>query len=412
MKLLILDALTQTVDIDKPFTSGVIRAALNDSFGMAYGGYDVTYVYYGKEVYDKPFKTFSLGNKGLKDHTWNNTQLSGITLNKCKDSIFQKLFKLDFDHMIIHLHSYSSYITDLCKYFKTIPKVFVIHDFILDVFTASNMMKKMLEIKKYPNTIIISNSSFTQYLGNFIYKKRYEKIKTVCPEILNLDFDQSDKFVDRAWNYFIFTTQKEPLGFENKNYSVNIGRFDGDKRVQRLLKLHKYNDFKVKLFGSYDPYHDPNKIFYNKLKQITDNNPNSYEVCEGYSDEQLKDNVKYANNIVITCEHEGFGYTAYEMGLLGIPSIVIVDKKFLYRHATSDYLRKINVPFKEVHTINHEELYSTMKSFKISVTQKKDLSKQIITYFSLNNFIIDRLNAFKEAKKRIVNNEVKSMSLF
>lgn len=400
MKILILDALTQTVDIDKPFTSGVIRSALNDAYGMS-NGYDVIYAYFGKEVYDKPFKTFSLGAKGLKDCTWNNTKLSGMTLNKVKDNIMHKLFTLKFDVMIIHLHSYSSYINDLCKYFEDIPKVFVIHDFILDVFTASNMMKKMLDIKHYKNNIIISNSEFTKHLGNFIYKKRYEHIKELCKDIINLDFEDKDKFVDRAWKYFVYTNQKEPLAYENKEYSINIGRFDLDKGSQRLLMLHKYNDFKVKLFGSYDPYHDPDKKYYNKLLNISKEYPNTYEICEKYSDEQLKEKAKYANNIVISCDHEGFGYTAYEMGLLGIPSIIIADKRVEYKHATEDYLKHISVPYKKIHTKNREELYNTMKNFNLSLTQKKELSYKLIKYFSIDNFINDRLNAFNEAKNRI-----------
>jgi hypothetical protein len=406
MTILVLDALTQTVDIDKPFTSGVIRAALNDCYGMS-NAYDVIYAYYGLQPQkDLPFKVHILGPKGTKDYVPDNKKLSGMVINKLKDDLVMQLSNLKFDVMIIHLHSYSSYVYDLCHVFRNIPKVFVVHDFILDVFTSSNMMRVMRNIKQYPNNIIISNSEFTQYLGNYIYRRRHSSIisKGLAKNVLlDLDHDDQNKFVDRAWKHFVYTNQSEPIAYDNLGYSINIGRFDTDKRTYRLLRMHAYNDHMVHLYGSYDPYHDPDRQFYNSILDKQKKYPKSYKVLESLSDIELYQSARNANNIVITCEHEGFGYTAYEMAQIGIPSIVITDQKFDHRHATSDYMKTAGLDYQTVAIKDYQRLYDLMKNYKLTLSQKLDLSRRTIEYFSLQNFIADRELAFQQAKNRTIN---------
>jgi len=400
MKILVLDALTQTVFVHKPFTSGIIRAALNDCYGLAAGGHEVTYAYLGEEVNDLPFKTYSLGPKGLKDYTWNNTKLSGMVMNKIKLPIIDKISKLKFDAMLIHMHSYSSYLIDMAQLFNDIPKVWMVHDYIGDKFTASNMMKRMLDIKKYDNNMVLANSEFTQFYGNHIYEARYDGIGPMVPALANLPFDQVDKFVDRAWTNFVYTTQKEALGFENQGFTINIGRYDLDKGAQRLLTMHKKNDMKLKMFGSYDRYHDEEKKYYNRLHKMQKDFPNSYELCEGFSDADLKEAAKHANNLIISCDHEGFGYTGYEMGLLGIPSIVLTRPGLNNRHATADYMKVIGAEYREVPIGDNELLFDTIRDFKLTLDEKKHLSQQFINYFTLENFVKDRELAFEQARGR------------
>ena len=125
-------------------------------------------------------------------------------------------------------------------------------------------------------------------------------------------------------------------------------------------------------------------------------------MCEGWSDEDLREDAKYARNVVISCPVEGFGFTAFEMGIFGMPCVILKTGE---RHATEEYLKKLGASYVVVNTKGNKqwkkELYKAMEETKLTIEEKKANAQKFLNYFTLLNYIRERDNFIELAKKKI-----------
>jgi len=78
------------------------------------------------------------------------------------------------------------------------------------------------------------------------------------------------------------------------------------------------------------------------------------------------------------------------MGIYGVPTIVIRQGE---DHATEEYLKKVGA-FHKVFQIGSKDfytnLYEAMKSYKITLGERKENAKKFSDYFSIENYITER----------------------
>ena len=140
-----------------------------------------------------------------------------------------------------------------------------------------------------------------------------------------------------------------------------------------------------------DKRRDSDLKYYNKLIR----NANDYK--ENLFDKELWDNVKLSRSIILPCFHEGFGYTAFEAGIFGVVPIVLVKDN---EHATTEYLTRAGVKHFSVDFGDESSLYNTIdESLNVTVEDRIDISSKLLSYFSVENYVNNRIELMNCAKK-------------
>lgn len=407
MKILIIDTLIQTVDFEKPVRGGLVKSAMMDAEALSQK-HDVFYMYYGKPTYDYKFHSVILDDIGSKDWCLKRNKNVSLAYHKLKLDIPKMISAISYinpDAIIIHVCSKSLYLEEIAKKFIDTPKIFIFHDGLLnnDIYGTIGILTTIFKLKKY-NSLITTNSNYTKDSIISVIQNRVNDIKKFFPGLLdNIDVNTIELF-DKVYDYFVYYDNKAKLDIvENKDFSVNIGRFQKKKGVLDLLHLHKYNNHKIKLYGVQDPIFDPGLKDYQKIKEMEQQH-NNYIICENFLDKELREDAKYGNNLVISCTIEGFGFTAFEMGVFGMPCIILKHGK---RHATEEYLTKIGASFISIDKKGNKnwksELYTTMLNLKLSIEEKKENAQRFLNYFTIDNYINEREKFIQFAKNKIVN---------
>lgn len=415
MKILVLDTLIQTVDFDRPVRGGLVKSAILDVNALA-EKHDVFYMYYGKPTTNYKFKSIILDDIGSKD--WclrekKKVSLAHTKLTKDIPKMIESISSIKPDALIIHVCSKSRYLEEISKKFIDIPKIFIFHDGVSndDLFGTVGIISTIVKLKKY-NSLITTNSDYTKDSISKVMIGRENDIKRFYPNLREELGEDLTKFqlFDKVYDYFVYYDNNAKLDIvENRGFSVNIGRFQKKKGVLDLLQLHKYNNHEVRLYGVQDPVFDPGLKDYKKIKDAEEHYDN-YVVCEGYSDEELREDAKYGNNIVISCPVEGFGYTAFEMGVFGMPCVIL---KHGDRHATEEYLQKIGASYVTINKSGNKkwkmDLYEAMQNTKLSEDEKRENAQKFLDYFTLENYIKEREEFIKLAEEKIIKNNKKAL---
>lgn len=406
MKIVVLDTLIQTVDFDQPVRGGLVKSAMLDANAMA-EKHDVFYMYYGKPTYEYNFTPIILDDIGSKDWCLKNNKkvsLAHTKLTKDIPKMIAGISEIQPDALIIHVCSKSKYLEEVAKKFIDIPKIFVFHDGVSndDLFGTVGILSTIFKLKKY-NSLITTNSDYTKDSITKVMINREDDIRKYYPKLLNdVDDVKNYQLFDKVYDYFVYYDNNAKLDVvDNAGFSVNIGRYQKKKGVLDLLHIHKYNNHSIRLYGVQDPVFDPGLKDYKKIKEAEANYDN-YMICEGYSDKELREDAKYGNNIVISCPVEGFGYTAFEMGVFGMPCVIL---KHGDRHATEEYLDKLGAEYVTVNKKGNknwkEELYEAMLMTKLSVSAKRKNAQKFLDYFTIDNYIDEREQFIELAQKEI-----------
>jgi glycosyltransferase involved in cell wall biosynthesis len=408
MKIAVIDTLIQTIDFDQPVRGGLVKSAILDVEALSCD-HDVSFLYYGKPWRKGRFHAISLDSLGSKDWCLKNKKKVSMAHHKLrKDTplMLETLSEINPDAIIIHVCSKSNYLYEIAKKFIDTPKIFMFHDGVSndDLFGTAGILHTIVQLKKY-GSFIVTNSEYTRDSITKVMIHRELDLRKFYPELMKEIKDVNTyQLFDKVYDYFVYyDPYTKPEVTDNENFSVNIGRYQKKKGVLNLLELHKQSDHIVKLFGVKDPVFDPGLKDYAKIKEHTEKHMN-YILCENFSDEKLREEARRGQNVVISCPVEGFGYTAFEMGIFGMPCVIV---KIGERHATEEYLKKLGASYVAINAKGNrdwkKQLYKAVEETKLTVEEKKENAKKFLDYFTLQNYINEREAFIELAKKKIKN---------
>ena len=113
-------------------------------------------------------------------------------------------------------------------------------------------------------------------------------------------------------------------------------------------------------------------------------------------------------SIILPCFHEGFGYTAFEAGIFGVVPVVLVKDN---EHATTEYLTRVGVKHFSADFGDESAIYNTIdESLNVTVEDRIDISSKLLSYFSVENYVNNRIELMNCAKK--VSNTETSLEKF
>jgi len=417
MRIAVLDTLIQTVDFTQPVRGGLVKAVWNDVIALS-ERHDVFYAYYGKATFDYKFKSVVLGDKGAKDWCLKHKKKTSLAHHKLKKDIpkyIETISAIDPDVLIVNVESKSQYLEAIARKFIDVPKIFVFYDGVSnnDLFGTAGIIGTILKLKKY-NSVITTISEYTRDTITQVMIDREPDMRKYYGFMEEIPDVNTYQLFDPVFDYFVYYDNNAKLDIvDNAGFSVNIGRYQRKKGVLDLLQLHKYNNHVVKLYGVQDPVWDTGLEAYKKIKAAEDCCEGNYIVCEGFTDEELREDAKHGNNIVISCPVEGFGYTAFEMGVYGMPCVIL---KHGERHATEEYLKKVGASYvtvdKKANKKWREELYEAMLMTKLSRKEKEENAQKLLDYFTIDNYIDERERFIELAQKKVEEGSRKSNKLF
>ena len=409
MRILVLDTLIQTVDFNQPVRGGLVKSAMLDVIALS-NKHDVFYMYYGKPTYDYKFHSVILDSIGSKDWCLKNKKKVSLAHHKLKQDIPKMIEGISVvapDALIIHVCSKSQYLVEVAKKFINIPKIFIFHDGVSndDMFGTAGIIGTILKLKKY-NSLITTNSNYTKDSITQVMINRENDLRSYYKFMEEIKDVNNYQLFDNVYDYFVYYDNNAKLDIvENMGFSVNIGRYQKKKGVLNLLNMHKFNNHTVKLYGIKDPVFDPGLADFKKIK-AHEKEYDNYIVCEGYTDKELREDAKYGNNIVISCPVEGFGYTAFEMGVFGMPCVIL---KYDQRHATEEYLEKLGAEYVSISMKGNKkwkaELYEAMMLTNLSKRNKKINAQKFLDYFTIENYTNEREKFIELAHNKIKQNK-------
>ena len=395
MKIVVVDNLTETFE-GSLVKSGLQKSSKLDARAFAALGYDTTYVYCGHIDDTYKYKHIVANELGSKDRSLKESggqKVSAHHLKRYLKSI--KHILQSADYIIAHCHSVGmiSGINELV-YDKKI--LYVIHD-VIDLMWAlgtSGAVKKLRESgRNY--TYVACNSDYSVKRLDAIAERAYNDYGKTKPTLVPYSGSECfDGYIDR----FVWSDQTpsidEIVNVESR--SAVIGRYTPNKFHHKLYGYKNDNNTIVH-YGIKDPRNDNGLKYYNRLIKEA----NAYQ--EGLSDDELWNAIKTSQSIILPCHHEGFGFTAFEAGIYGcVPVIFTKELKANAKHihATSEYLTRAGVKHFTADISNNEEIYKSINSsLNISKDERIEISKRLLDYFSLENYVQNRIDLLNKAKK-------------
>lgn len=382
MKVLVIDNLTET------FKGSIVRSGLQKSSKLdarAFSKYyETTYMYCG-EVIDEEYKYKHLvvNELGAKDRALlekNNPKLSFRYVRKYLGLAAEEIKKSDF--IICHCHSLSMFnaLNDICENKKIL---FIIHD-VIDLMWASGFSSAVKKLKSNAKNDyrILTNSNYSVERYSELYNRRK-----------NIDILKTEDVFDGFIKHFVWTDVEPTIKqINNKiNETAIIGRYESAKFHHKLYWYNNSNN-KIVHYGVKDPIRDKGFKYYEKLKEKS----NCYR--ENLSDDDLFESISKSKSIVLPCFHEGFGYTAFEAGIFGVVPVILQKKiKGNFMHATSEYLTRANVKHFTCDFLSKKDIHEKVDlSLNVSINDRYLISKRLLDYFTLDNYVTERVNFFKE----------------
>ena len=391
MKVLIIDNLTETF-VGTEVKSGLQRSSKLDAQSFSKLGHDTTYVFCGNIDDTYPYKKVSVDDYGAKERAvleGKNQRQSSPYIKQYLNRIKKELNSADY--IIAHCHS-SGMITGLNNLVLDKKILFVIHD-VVDLMWAngfSGAVRKMRESgRNY--CYVATNSQYSINRLNQISLRGGDNIYS------------GDEGFDGYIKHFVWTDVKpnEEEIVNVNNTSAVIGRYETHKYHHKLYKYSNPNH-KIIHYGMKDKRRDSDLKYYNRL--IRD--ANDYK--ENLFDKELWDNVKLSRSVILPCFHEGFGYTAFEAGIFGVVPVILTKGN---DHATTEYLTRADVKHFSVDFNDENAIYNTIdESLKVTLEDRLDISNKFLKYFSVENYINNRIELMDSAKK--INTQINTLEDF
>jgi hypothetical protein len=357
MKILIVNDLSKTLDF-KIISDGMTKTSIDQASALSTVN-QVDFAYCGTEHHDYQFNSIIL-----------DVNAPDKTRDKMK--LLSKIVDVGYDIIIIHSQRCSK-LEQFCQRFIDTPKIIFVHDCPIDLFMYISLQKNIVKLKQL-NCKIVTNSKYTHDRLNNLYRERllyygYEYIEQVC---------------DMYSQCFTYINAQPTINNALK-YSTNIGRIHPFKEPQRLLGIHKYSNHGIHFFGRLDVFEPLALKLYQKIKTATELYPN-YHIHINQEHEYINSYLQNAQNHVITWTNEGFGYTALEAGIYGVPSVIVQRYD---RHATAEHLQQIGAAYTIVDYKDRRALYDIVDQYSLTLEQRKENSIKFLQYYTLENYIKD-----------------------
>ena len=392
MRILVIDSLTETFGGDR-VTGGLQRSSVLDAQAFSKLGYDTTYIFCGELSDDYPYKKVSIDEYGGKDRALlegknqkNSSKYVKNYVNRIKKEILNSA-----DYIIAHCHSMGM-ISSLNTLVIDKKILFIVHD-VSDLMWAngfSNAVRKMRESgRNY--CYVGANSQYTINRLNKISLRGAEHIYS------------GDEGFDGYIKHFVWTDIEPTLDEIKKtdNTSAVIGRYSSNKYHHKLYN-YKNPKHKIVHYGVRDKRFDIDGRYFDRLVSSA----NDYK--ENLSDKKLWDCIKSSCSIILPCFHEGFGYTAFEAGIFGVVPVVLVKDN---EHATTEYLTRVGVKHFSADFGDESAIYNTIdESLNVTIEDRIDISSKLLSYFSVENYVNNRIELMDCAKK--VSNTETSLEKF
>ena len=382
-KVLVIDNLTETFNGSR-VKSGLQKSAKLDAQAISQF-HDVSFAYCGH--IDDPkynYKHIVVDTVGTKDRAMeerDDSKLSKLYVRKYLSKLSEPIEGADL--IIVHCHSLGM-LNAINEFTRNKNILFIIHD-VIDWSWANGFCGavKRLQAKKRNNCKVLANSQYTIDRLTAIYKR---EPKGTYP---------GDEIFDGFIDHFVWTDQRptEDDILNKVNESAIIGRYESHKYHHKVYGYENENN-KIIHYGMKDPRRDPGLRYYERLKQKS----NGYR--EALSDDDLWANIKRAKSVILPCFHEGFGYTAFEAGIFGVVPVILAKPLSPgedISHATNEYLERCHVTHFMSNYNDTEDFFDKIdKSLEISDEMRLQISKNLLEYFSVENYVNERLSYIKE----------------
>lgn len=393
-KVVVIDNLTET------FKGSIVRSGLQkssklDARAFAKLGYDTHYIYCGHLEDDYGYTHHVVDELGSKERAVvegkNPSRVSRYYikgyLTKVQDLIQSA------DYVIAHCHSVSM-ITNINQLVKNKRIMFVIHD-VIDLmwcYGTSDVIRRMRKSDR--NMVYIAtNSNYSIQRMTDIHerakKANYEDIPLAGE-------DAFDGFIE----HFVWTDEKITDEDIRKldTRSAIIGRYETSKFHHKVYGYSNTSNTIVH-YGIQDPRRDKNGKYFAKLQKSA----NAY--AENLSDEELFDQIKSSQSIILPCFHEGFGYTAFEAGIYGVCPVVFqreLEHLGIWAHATSEYLTRANVKHFVADFNDADDIYKAIDdSVAITMEDRFEISRNLLNYFTVEKYVDERIEKLDSIPERM-----------
>jgi len=393
-KIVVIDNLTET------FKGSIVRSGLQkssklDARAFAKMGYNTHFIYCGECKDDYNYTHHVVNELGSKDRAMaegkNPSRVSRYYIKAYLDSVKDVL--QDADYIIAHCHSVSM-ITLVNSLVKNKRIMFVIHD-VIDLmwcYGTSDVIRRMRATDR--NMVYVATNS--KYSVQRMTDIHLRAVAAKYPEAPMPGEEAFDGYV----KHFVWTdevvTEDDIKNVEKK--SAIIGRYETSKFHHKVYG-YKNPDNVIVHYGIKDPRRDKTGKYYEKLTKTA----NAY--AENLSDDDLFKAIKSSQSIILPCHHEGFGYTAFEAGIYGVCPVIFqreLEHLGVWAHATSEYLTRANVKHFVADFNNPDDIYKAIdESIKISIEDRFEISRNLLNYFSVENYVNERIELLDSMEERV-----------
>tara|TARA_Y100000389_G_scaffold52760_1_gene48625 strand:- start:913 stop:1635 length:723 start_codon:yes stop_codon:yes gene_type:complete len=208
--------------------------------------------------------------------------------------------------------------------------------------------------------------------------------------------DAFDGFIE----HFVWTDEKITDEDIRKldTRSAIIGRYETSKFHHKVYGYSNPSNTIVH-YGIQDPRRDKNGKYFAKLQV----HANAY--AENLSDEELFEQIKSSQSIILPCFHEGFGYTAFEAGIYGVCPVVFqreLEHLGIWAHATSEYLTRANVKHFVADFNDADDIYKAIDdSVAITIEDRFEISRNLLNYFTVEKYVDERIEKLDSIPERM-----------
>lgn len=393
-KIVVIDNLTET------FKGSIVRSGLQkssklDARAFAKMGYNTHFIYCGECKDDYNYTHHVVNELGSKDRAMaegkNPSRVSRYYIKAYLDSVKDVL--QDADYIIAHCHSVSM-ITLVNSLVKNKRIMFVIHD-VIDLmwcYGTSDVIRRMRATDR--NMVYVATNS------NYSVQRMTDiHLRAVAAKYPEAPMPGEEAFNGYV-KHFVWTdevvTEDDIKNVEKK--SAIIGRYETSKFHHKVYG-YKNPDNVIVHYGIKDPRRDKTGKYYEKLTKTA----NAY--AENLSDDDLFKAIKSSQSIILPCHHEGFGYTAFEAGIYGVCPVIFqreLEHLGVWAHATSEYLTRANVKHFVADFNNPDDIYKAIdESIKISIEDRFEISRNLLNYFSVENYVNERIELLDSMEERV-----------
>ena len=410
MRITVIDGFQSYVN-NTPKT-GIQRSSWFDARAFAHMGYDVKYIISGdyKDLDYSNIQSISVDNIGIKEKLYTQFDTSGLSSKATLSSriakeYFKKALPYLKDENYIFVHCYSTVgIRMINEAFTNKNIIFFFHDIIdlMYIRTISNAIREVRESKRN-NVKFVTNSHYSTQRYHIISQR----------DFYDFNILPVNEAFDGYFKYMIWSTKKieDMIPFIEKkdNHIITIGRLEPNKKHSRLLCYDPPSNYDIIHYGFVNKEKKESYQYYLNFKKKCEKTLNR-KIVENLSDNELFSRAARAKTIILPCYHEGFGFTAFEMGIYGVVPVIfkkydLLPKNYELGHATSEYFTRANALHFVAEYMDEKDIKEKIdQSLEVTTDQRIEMANNLLKYFTVENYVNERIEMFNSPNKILQSN--------